>query len=191
MAAARTTKNHLNQAGQNLIRILIASYFIAVSIGLIAGTDATPLAAVVLSPEPASLIGRSALFILGYLVLTGIWLRPAAMLLGLLTFWSSYILHFGPASAAPLGDFWRDLALVGALMLTYSRPAVLSLRRNAPIVVAANSGGFQAGSAVQPRRVLAKKSSNVTRLPSPAERAATMARVENIFRDDLEDILAS
>jgi len=188
MATARSKQDFLGQAGQNLLRILIASYFIAVSIGLIAGTDGTPLVGAYLPPEPAALIGRSSFFILGYLVLTGIWLRPAAMLLGIIMFWSSYILNFGPQATAPLGDFWRDLALLGALMLTYTRLSPWDLRlgalmRRVPEVAPA--------TALQPRHTTIERPINISLLPTSAERSAHLKQTENIFRDDLEDMLAS
>ena len=170
--------------------MLIASYFIAVAVGLISGTDATPLANAYLPPEPAALIGRSAFFILGYLVLTGIWLRPAAMLLGIIMFWSSFILHFGPQATGSLSDFWRDLALVGALMLTYVRLSPLGFRRGA--MISWGSGNQKAGSGqIQPRRVHIAQTSNVTRLPISPDNAASVSRTENMFRDDLEEMLAS
>lgn len=37
MPAAENTSHSLNQSGQNLVRIVIASYFLAVSVGLIRG----------------------------------------------------------------------------------------------------------------------------------------------------------
>ena len=189
--AAKVSPNHIGQAGQNLLRILIASYFIAVAIGLIAGTDATPLASVYLAPEPAALLGRSAFFILGYLVMTGIWLRPAAMLLGIIMFWSSYILHFGPGATGPLGDFWRDLALVGALMLTYARLSPRGLRRSSMIRWTRNPQPADLQQPVAPKRVAVLLPSNVTRLQTSAERAAGQKQTENIFRNDLNDLLAS
>jgi hypothetical protein len=62
-------------------------------------------------------------FFLGYLVMTGHWLRGAALTLGLMTFWASYVTMLSLGVADELGGFWRDIALVAALMLTYGGPS--------------------------------------------------------------------
>lgn len=188
MAATKNSSENLSQNGQNLIRILIASYFIAVSIGLITGTDATPLAATFLPPEQAQFVGSSTFFILGYMVLTGIWLRPAALLLGLIVFWSSYIANFGAQGTAVVGDFWRDLTLVGALMLTYMKSAPRANQRRAMIRWTPRVRRIKPTETVAPRRVVSvAKPTNVVRLPSAARANIAPKKVENIFLDACDD----
>ncbi len=192
MAAAKKTNENLSQTGQNLIRILIASYFIAVSVGMISGTDATPLAATFLPPVQAQFVGSATIFILGYMVMTGIWLRPAALILGLIMFWSSYIANFGASSTAVIGDFWRDLTLVGALMLTYVKSAPRATQRRAMIRWTPRVRRIQTKTMVAPRRVVSKaKPSNVVRLRSAPRAPVATKTTENIFRDALEDAAAS
>lgn len=125
------TNRQLAMAGQNLTRILIASYFLAVSLGLINGTDSSVLI-VWLLPGTISVFGGNAVvFVLGYLVLTGIWLRPAALLLAIILFWSSYLTSFGTGNDGSLDEFWRDLALIGGLILTYTQTSHRSSKKRA------------------------------------------------------------
>jgi len=178
------------QTGPTLFRIVIAFYFVAVSLGLIAGTGATPLANAYLSPEPAALIGRSAFFILGYLVLTGIWLRPAAMILAVILFWSSYIAHFAPGATAPPSGFWPDLIMVAALIFIYTRRAPSGVRHTIVPRRVIGITSTRSNPAMTRRLVAAELPSNIPRLP--VTRANSGGRsVENIFRDDLEEMLAS
>ncbi|MGR3290707.1 MAG: hypothetical protein ACU0C9_05875 [Paracoccaceae bacterium] len=190
MATSSLHQDTLNQFGQNLLRILIASYFVAVSIGLISGTDATPLATMFMSAEPAQLVGASAVFILGFLVLCGIWLRPAAMLLGIILFWSSFILHFGPTGTAPLGDFWRDLVLIGALMLTYTRSSLSGMRQVAMIRWTPTARRLDSKSKITPRRVAVSRDLNVSKAGDAEETTTNHRPVDNIFLDDRTDVVA-
>ncbi len=192
MAATKNSSENLSQTGQNLIRVLIASYFIAVSVGMISGTDATPLAATFLPPVQAQFVGSATLFILGYMVMTGIWLRPAALILGLIIFWSSYIVNFGTGATAVVGDFWRDLTLVGALMLTYMKSAPRAAQRRAMIRWTPRVRRIQTNSKVAPRRVVSTaKPSNVVRLRATPRKQLTTISTENIFRDDPDEAAVS
>ena len=56
---------------------------------------------------------------MAYLVMIGVWLRGSALLLGTVTFWASYLKMIELGMEHELGAFWRDLALIAALMLTY------------------------------------------------------------------------
>jgi uncharacterized membrane protein YphA (DoxX/SURF4 family) len=121
---------NLNQSGQNLVRIVIASYFVAVSLGFIPGTAALPLTEPFL-PEPyAEAASTAIIFATAYLVLIGAWLRFSALLLATVLFWSSYIENAG---AGNLEGFWRDLALIGALILTYTQTLPRAENRRAAL----------------------------------------------------------
>ncbi len=111
----------LGSNAQTLLRCLISSYFIAGAIGLIPGIDLLPLTERLLPPALSGPISATTIFVLAYMVMIGIWLRGAALLLGILTFWASYLRMMEQGMGTDLGVFWRDLALIGALMLTYSR----------------------------------------------------------------------
>ncbi len=154
-AAGNKPQENLGQSGQNLIRVLIASYFMGVSIGLVSGTSATPLFSTVLPGEQADMAGKAVIFALAYLVMTGIWLRPAALLLGLVTFWSSYIVNFSAEGPISVGNFWRDLTLIGALMLTYVQSTPRSSARRMMIRRTPRARRILPGAPVVPRRVAA------------------------------------
>lgn len=112
----------LGSTAQNMLRVLIASYFLAGAIGLIPGTDLTSLTDRLLPTVLSAPVAGLTVFILAYLVMVGIWLRGAALLLGILTFWASYLHMIGLGLESELGVFWRDLALIASLMLTYAEP---------------------------------------------------------------------
>ncbi|MFV0336023.1 MAG: hypothetical protein ACK5JR_18360 [Tropicimonas sp.] len=120
----------LGPNAQNLLRIIIASYFIAGAIGVIPGCDLTPLFGQVLPEGAADIAASVTVFVLAYLVMIGIRLRAAALLLGILTFWASYIRLMEVGIEAGLGTFWRDLALIASLMLTYAIPDQDAIRRH-------------------------------------------------------------
>ncbi len=167
-AAGNKPQENLGQSGQNLIRVLIASYFVGVSIGLVSGTSATPLFSMVMPGEQADLLGRAVIFALAYLVMTGLWLRPAALLLGLVTFWSSYIVNFSAEGPISVGNFWRDLTLIGALMLTYVQSTPRSTARRKMIRRTPRARRIVPGAAVVPRRVAS---------PAPVRPAKDAAKV--------------
>jgi hypothetical protein len=62
-------------------------------------------------------------FTLATMILLGKQTRLAALILGLLTFYASYLQMVQIGIDHVLGAFWRDMALVAALMLTYGGPA--------------------------------------------------------------------
>jgi uncharacterized membrane protein YphA (DoxX/SURF4 family) len=109
----------LSEAAQTTMRMLIASYFIAAATGSIPGADTGALFAFLLPAPLDHIMGSSLVFLLATMVMIGARTRPAALLLGLITFYASYVelMHIGVAHV--LGQFWRDMALIAALMLTY------------------------------------------------------------------------
>ena len=88
---------------------------------LIPGTDFSVLLSLIADPSTAKLLSAVLVFSLAYMVMIGCWLRGAALVLGLLTFFAAFVAYVGPMGSGELGAFWRDIALVAALMLTYSR----------------------------------------------------------------------
>ena len=57
------------------------------------------------------------------MVMIGLFMRPAALVLGLMTFFASYLQTIELGVVDELGTFWRDLVLIAALMLTYAENA--------------------------------------------------------------------
>ncbi|MEI2804910.1 hypothetical protein [Albidovulum sp.] len=208
MPAAENTSHSLNQSGQNLVRIVIASYFLAVSVGLIPGTVASPLTGTVL-PEPwAGIAGKAVVFATAYLVLVGAWLRVSALLLATVLFWSSYIANAGGGN---LEAFWRDLALIGALILTYTQTLPRAAARRSALRWTPRVRRVTPAQTIVPRRVVCVVQPSRTaqrpampatpepvaqeiRAPAPVLRLAAVRAaepmVENIFRDDPEIAMA-
>lgn len=123
MAAKNNDSLTLNSTGANLLRIIIASYFLAVAARLIPGTDVTGLFASVLPADIAQHAASAVVFVLAFCVTIGFWLRGAALLLALIFFWASFVSISKVGVGESLGGFWRDLALIAALIMTYAEPS--------------------------------------------------------------------
>ncbi|NDR56077.1 hypothetical protein [Aliiruegeria sabulilitoris] len=149
----------LGATAQNLLRILIASYFLAGAVGLIPGTDLTALTDRFLPTDIASPFAGALVFSLAYLVMIGVWLRGAALTLGILTFWASYLRMMDLGLESELGIFWRDLALIASLMLTYAEPD-RTAARNRGIV------RWNRRRVVHPRRISPRRVENVIAEPT-------------------------
>ena len=197
MRTKRATTDALAPTAQNLCRILIASYFMAVSLNLIGGTDGRAIALWMIPEGYASTVSGAAIFCLSFLVMIGVWLRPAALLLAVLVFWSSYITFLTSGKEFAVESFWRDLALIGALFLTYAQSSREATRMRSVLRRKFKVRRLSASGTSVPRRVTADKS--VTQLrpavprsePLPEFRAHRMRVVEapadeNIFADGPE-----
>jgi uncharacterized membrane protein YphA (DoxX/SURF4 family) len=114
-------KTVLSSAEMNAARVLIAFYFLAVAVGFAEGVSLAPVFETFLDQSIAGTVSNAVLFTMGFLVLMGTFLRTVA--LGMAGFLLSvYILN-----AVKTGDWqppqtiWRDIALIGALILTYAQ----------------------------------------------------------------------
>ncbi len=102
-------------------RVLISSYFMAKAIGLI--IDPTSMEQfLAVSNVPDYLTWPNAGFELmaALAIMVGFQTRTAAALLALYLFWSSFILNYQPGDAHAIGAFWRDLAMIGGLLMLFS-----------------------------------------------------------------------
>ncbi|MFD0981234.1 hypothetical protein [Tropicimonas aquimaris] len=178
----------LSSAGQNLLRILIASYFLAGAVGMIPGTDLTPMFIRVMPQPFAGAASGFLVFMLAYMVMIGVWLRGAALTLGILTFWSSYLRMLDLGVADELGTFWRDLALIAALMLTYVETDARALAKRTPV-----------RKKIVPRKIVPRKADalDATVRPISGKRRPSSKRpesrepvsveeMETIFREEFE-----
>ena len=102
---------------QTIARVLILSYFVGLSVGLIGGTDLTILATPFLEPLHARLVMALLVVVLCVIALVGVHRRTAVLTLAIILFWSSYMTMFRTA-AADVDFFWRDLALIGGLLFS-------------------------------------------------------------------------
>ena len=99
----------------HITRLLILSYFVALAIGWIEGAEFNRLATPFL-PEPhATYFMGTMVLILCFMVLIGMFRRPAALLLAMTLFWAGYVTMF---ATGDLTGFWRDLALIGGLLMS-------------------------------------------------------------------------
>ena len=141
--AKKYDQRRLGSTELTIARILIAFYFIAVSVGLADGVSLAPLFGTILDDLMAHYASSALLFSMGFLVLMGTAIRGVALMTaGLLI--ATYIV-----TAASTGDWvlpktiWRDVALIGALVLTYAQPP---LRKVAKVqtkpVTRADRGGL-------------------------------------------------
>ncbi len=143
----------MSQSGLNLLRIVLASYFIALSLGLIEGTNTTLILHHAASPKIADFAANTSVFLLAYLVLMGMWLRPAALLLGTFVLAASAYATFVYHPPQLMSDFWRDIALVSGLMMTYLQTSSRGTRRRAMLRRLPRARKVQPGVTVTPRRV--------------------------------------
>lgn len=100
---------------RGIMRLLVISYFIAMSLGWIGGTQMIDFMIPILPDGLATMLMRGLILFLSVLVLTGFGRRHAALVLALVVFFSSYTTLY---SGGDIGAFWRDLALIGALLMT-------------------------------------------------------------------------
>ncbi|MEO3414163.1 hypothetical protein AAFO92_05855 [Roseovarius sp. CAU 1744] len=119
----------LNQTGLNLIRIVIGSYFAAVSLDLITGIDQKALFLPFVPMIAADVIGSTLLLLTSLAFMTGFYLRPTALILALFIFGSSLVQNFLLAPVEDISAFWRDVTLVCAIILNYSNMNRHELRR--------------------------------------------------------------
>lgn len=110
----------INQTGQNLIRIIIGSYFIASSLDFVQGVDKTALFSTFLDFKAADMVGSTALLAISVCFMIGANLRVSALMLAMFVFSSSLVQNFIHFEAGNISNFWRDLTMVCAVMLNYS-----------------------------------------------------------------------
>lgn len=106
---------------RGIMRLLVISYFVASALGWIGGSAMVDFMIPVLPDDIATMLMRGLILILSALVLIGVGRRHAALVLALVVFFSSYTNLY---AGGDIGSFWRDLALIGALLMTadFARP---------------------------------------------------------------------
>ena len=139
-----------NIAAHTTLRVLIASYFLAVALQLIPGTDLSVLFSSVI-PAPYDAASATGLvFLCSFLIMLGMATRVAALLIALMTMFASYLWMVTLGVHDELGAFWRDVALIAALLLTYADPDPARRRRRLLVhrtIVPRRVGAIPEGSA--------------------------------------------
>ncbi|WP_232796475.1 hypothetical protein [Roseovarius salinarum] len=115
--------------GINLLRIVIGSYFLALAMGLIQGVDKAALFVAFADATTAQVLGSALLLYFSLTFMAGIAVRMSALVLALFVFCSSAVQTFLYADPVGMGAFWRDLALVCGVLLSYAGLGRRDLRR--------------------------------------------------------------
>ncbi len=121
MSTMSMKQDRMREVAHAVARVLIASYFLARASGMIidpAGMGQFLAEAAV--PDYLRWPNAGFEFLAALAILLGFQTRMAAALLALYLFWSSFILNYNPGDAVAIGAFWRDLALIGALLMLFS-----------------------------------------------------------------------
>ncbi|MEJ6388436.1 DoxX family protein [Gymnodinialimonas ulvae] len=138
------------------LRVVIASYFLAVALKLIPGVDYAALFSSFLSGSGADGVAAGLVFLLTVSIMIGLATRLCAMVLSLMTIYAGALAVIAAFDISVIARFWSDLALVAGLMLLYGdviwerRP-----RRN------------DVNTAKAPRRVNIDTSTKMTARPAP------------------------
>ena len=106
--------------GNAVVRFLTVSYFIALALGIVPGTDMTVLTGPFMNGPLGSIVTSGVILALSTLILLGWYRRAAALSLAICVFWASYLAVMAAPTDAQLSAFWRDLILIGALVMTYA-----------------------------------------------------------------------
>lgn len=133
---SRADTDLLHGSGLNLVRIVIASYFMAAALGLIEGTNAGPLLTPWLGQEQGTNIGGAFTFLAAYFLLCGIAPKVSAVLL-VSTVLSANVAGLTGGVDAALGQldhFWRDMAMTCSLILIWMMPDSRTARRRRSII---------------------------------------------------------
>ncbi len=100
----------------SVVRILIASYFLATATGLIFEPASRTFLDAVLPVSQAQFVTTTYLFLTSFAIMVGIAVRPCALLLSIYIFWSGF-LHYDLGDPVALSAFWRDMALLGSVLM--------------------------------------------------------------------------
>jgi len=116
-----SNKANVQEFAHATARVLIASYFMAKALGLIIDpTGMEHILAISHVPDYFRWPNTGFEFLAALAIMVGFQTRTAASLLALYLFWSSFILHYTPSDPIAIGIFWRDLAMIGGLLLLFS-----------------------------------------------------------------------
>ncbi|MEM9971094.1 MAG: hypothetical protein AAF762_08345 [Pseudomonadota bacterium] len=110
-------------AGHMVVRLLVTFYTVASATGLLSGTDLSILLTPFMDASLASTLTAIVVSLLSFLILAAIKRRAMALLLAVIFLWASYFAILGPAAGDLSSNHWRDMIVVGALLLIYADSA--------------------------------------------------------------------
>lgn len=168
-----------------LTRVLILAYFVVLACGLVDGAEISRLTAPFL-PEPvAGIAAGAAVVTLSAFVLFGIWQRASALSLALMLFCASYLTILS-GHGADLGAFWRDIALIAALVMSAGVGKALTLTELPPGSDKADLSFLGEGDLRKPTRTPAAQAQ---KKPRARVRTRTLhAGTSRLYREDLDAV---
>lgn len=108
-----TARGRQGISAQFVFRLLIVSYFVALSLGLTQGAELRKISDPFLPADLSHYAMRALILTLSGMVLFDVQRRAAALILSLFVFWSSYLaIYLG----GNIEEFWLNLALIGGLL---------------------------------------------------------------------------
>lgn len=153
------------QVAHTVARIIIASYFLAKAIGLIFDPNSFDIVfATTPIPEYFRWPDMMFQFVAATFILIGFQTRLAAALLAMHVFWTSFIFNYVPGDPVAISAFWKDLAMIGGLILLFSHGrGALAL------------DGWFAKRDIERRRRARAEAAHVPEAPAPAPEAPEAA----------------
>ncbi|MCW9042789.1 MAG: hypothetical protein OQK05_05540 [Pseudopelagicola sp.] len=113
------------------MRILVASYLMAASVGIAPGPDLVPILEQFMPRTSATVLGTAVLFLLAYAMMAGMWLRITILLLAIILVGTSYMENFILAATPDLGTMWQEVVVLCALMQNLIHLTNRQLRKSA------------------------------------------------------------
>lgn len=189
----RNFRYRISPTGLNLMRIVMGSYFMALSLGFVTGFDVSALFSLVLPQEVAGFVGSTLLLCLSVSFMAGFLLRRVARSLIALILFSSLIQNFWLFTPESLSGFWRDLTLAVGVFLSYASLGRRELRNASVFAHRARVRRVNVRKAIKPQRIgplltrkrpVQQEIRNALAVPTGPNRSQTNMdepEVENIF----------
>jgi hypothetical protein len=149
----RSNRRLADHTGLNLIRLIIGSYFMAISLGLVQGVDHRAIFAPIFGAQTGDLIGTTVLFAISAAFMSGLYLRTTSLMLALFVLTSSLIETFIAFQPQNISAFWRDLTLMCGVLLSYYSLKPADMQRASLVGRRYISRVVKTSEQVTPRRV--------------------------------------
>ena len=170
-----TAKADSTAIGHTIVRAMVALYTVASATGVIVGTNLSLLLTPFMVDWLAQAVMAAAVTSLCFLMLAGVKRRAVALVLAVIFLWSSYFAVLGPNAQVVSGSHWRDMILIGALLLIYADAA--HDEQNDISTLA---------KVIREPRALAETLRNDDEQPTPANMNARRTS-QTLFHNDLEE----
>ena len=176
----RSNGRSADHTGLNLIRLIIGSYFMGISLGLVQGVDHRAIFAPIVGLQTGDLIGTTALFAISTAFMSGLFLRTTSLMLALFVLTSSLVETFLPFQPRNISAFWRDLALICGVLLSFYSLKPADMQRASLVGRRYISSVIKTSEHVTPRRV---SPSDARKPAQPRDDHMARTRVSNRHRE--------